>query len=374
MTQINQLPSLASRTSASQTGGSQSTSATAAKLQPLLKELVEVLVQVAEKVAEKSAQGGSLSSSDGQPSGGQSGSGQQRALDSAYHGAMGGASSAGSSTAGTLSTAGTTAGTTGSSSLGASGAQAQAQGTTGSAGSTSSAASTSSVAAVAPSGPFSETQLHSYITNTLQQTPGGNNSLSGPQNIPLWDPSTAQGKKNLDSFYDGIVSAQKQFYPEVPIDQFARLMVAHAAQESTLNPDIANGDGVIQANQSVRDDFSKYGQPLKDNQGNTIVTPGQANSKDPASCVMLWAWRTRSSLNHGGNGPAQWGQNVAPTQSGNLGNALSVWFQGPASQPFYKNGQMDTSGFHVGRIQDYFEKNGGSAADFQKLSATPLKT
>ena len=227
-------------------------------------------------------------------------------------------------------------------------------------------------AQAAGTGSFSKDQLHGLIETALAQTPGGDNSLSGPQNLPKWDPSTPQGAKNLDSFYNGIVSAQAQFYPEVPVDQFARLIVAHAAQESTLNPDLENGDGVIQANQSVRDDFQKYGSPIKDVNGKTVATPGQADVTDPATNVLLWAWRTRSTLDHGGNGPAQWSQNVAPTQSANFGNALSVWFQGPASQPFFSNGKLDTSGFHVGRIQSYFEKLGGTPEQLQALAAVPL--
>lgn len=323
----------------------------------LLQKLVEALVTIVQQV-EKQVGGGSLHSSGGEsgPSaltsaGASGGASQQRALDSAFNGGHGNPlDHLGSGTTGGAVTSSATGGSVTSSAAGGVGG----------------------VGAAAPSGPFSETQLHGYISQALAQNPGGDNSLSGPQNLAKWDPNTASGKKNLDSFYNGIVSAQKQFYPQVPIDQFAKMMVAESAQESTLNPDIENGDGVIQANQSVRDDFAKYGQPLKDNQGNVLVAPGSANSKDPASCVMLWAWRTSSALAHGGNGPAQWNQAVKATQSSHLGNALSVWLQGPASQPFFNNGQLDTSSHYVSRIQSFYQKLGGTPADFQKLMGTQV--
>lgn len=385
MTRIN--PSQQNNYSTSTGSQASTASHSGSSSSQLLTKLVEALVTIVHQV-EKQTGGGSLLSSAGSEPGigatssaGSSSSSQRRALDSAYSSAIGSSAGtgSGSGTAGSHAAAGHTS-TAGSAATAATGrtaatsytAAAGSAAATGSAASTGATGSASGVSAVAPSGPFSENTLHQYIVQALQQTPGGNNSLSGPQNIAKWDPSTAAGKKNLDSFYNGIVSAQKQFYPQVPVDQFAKLMVANSAQESTLDPDTGNGDGVIQANQSVRDDFAKYGQPLKDNQGNTIVSPGNANSKDPASCVMLWAWRTSSALAHGGNGPAQWGQNVAPTQSSNFGNALSVWLQGPASQPFFKNGSMDSSSFYVNRVQSYFQKIGGGPNDFQQLMSTKV--
>lgn len=315
------------------------------------------------------AQGGSrpYSATSGtgqsQPSTGTGATGGDGAQSATGGGGAQGATQAGA----TYSAQGTTP------SAGALGAQggSTAAGSAGTAGG-SGAQGVASTQAVGDSGAFSKQDLYGYIKKALEQTPGGDNSLSGPQNIAKWDPSTAEGQKNLDSFYDGIVTAQKQFYPEVPLDQFGKFIVAESAQESTLNPDIENGDGVIQANQSVRDDFAKYGKTITDANGNALAVPGQADSSSPGTAVALWAWRTRSSLDHGGNGPAQWGQSVPQTQSANLGNALSVWLQGPASQPFYANGQLDTSSDYVTRVQSFFAKLGGSSADFQKLAGTPL--
>ena len=215
------------------------------------------------------------------------------------------------------------------------------------------AASTAGVSAVSGnSAGFSEDQLYQMIHTSLSQNSDpSQNDLSGPQNIQYWDPSTAQGKKNLDSFYTGIVTAHNQFFPNVPIQTFARGVVAEAGAESTLNPTAGNG-GLLQVTPAdAVADYNNHGTAIKDANGNTALSPGAAwDANNPETNVLMWAWYNKNSVANGGVAPNNWGKGQNNGVSNTYGNILANWLGGPGD----KLGQG--TDYYVGRIQRFFEK------------------
>ncbi len=215
---------------------------------------------------------------------------------------------------------------------------------------------------------FSEDQLYQLIHTSLSQNSDpSQNDLSGPQNMQYWDPTTAQGKKNLDSFYNGILTAHSQFFPNVPISTFARGVVAEAGAESTLNPTAGNG-GLLQVTPAdAVADYNNHGTAIKDASGNTVLSPGAAwDANNPETNVLMWAWYNKNSVASGGVAPNNWGKGQNNGVSNTYGNILANWLGGPGDSL----GQG--TDYYVNRIQRFFEKTGGTTSDFQNLLNSQL--
>ena len=245
------------------------------------------------------------------------------------------------------------------------GTKAGADGT----GAADSSANAGSVGALSTnSAGFSEDNLYQLIHTSLSQNSNtSQNDLSGPQNLQYWDPSTAAGKKNLDSFYNGIVTAHSQFFPNISIGTFARGVVAEAGAESTLNPTAGNG-GLLQVTPAdAVADYNHHGAAIQDANGKTILTPGAAwDANNPETNVLMWAWYNKNSVASGGVAPNNWGKGQDNGISNTYGNILANWLGGPG------DALGQGTDYYVNRIQRFFEKTGGTSSDFDNLLSSKL--
>lgn len=208
-------------------------------------------------------------------------------------------------------------------------------------------------------------------------------ALGNPANIAKWSDD------KLKSFFDGIVQAQQIFFTMIPLKQFARLVVAEAAQESTLDWNLgadATGKipvdfndhksyGVLQCTgASVLIDMSKYGLPF----GN--LDPSQAQNfdlTDPKTQILCWAFYTFNCTNMGVSMAEYFNRKAWNTQGvGNVAkiysNCLLTWLGGPRSDCRTANGANCFLDYHNRILGYWLNGNFGTQDEFESLMNTSV--
>ena len=238
--------------------------------------------------------------------------------------------------------------------------------------------------ALAPGAPVTAANVRDYLTSALQARSGlySNRNLGGPTNLALWTPA------KLDQLQQGIATA-RQFYPNIPPQTLAKLIIAEGAQESTgdFSAGIlpgqtdfsqaatnSNGLGFLQVTPKFAvQDFINYGTAIKAPDGSTVVDPkGPIDLANPAVNVALWAWYTHNAVAAGESmAEVALGHAGSPVTR-DFGNAQWSWLGGPHNDrhdPSTAGGYQD---YHD-RIKDYFVQSGfGSAAEFEALLSTAV--
>ncbi len=232
---------------------------------------------------------------------------------------------------------------------------------------------------VAPA--YTSKQVLADLQALLISRPGplSGRHLGNPANLALWTPYKVQ------QLTIGLRVAQATFYPEIPLRDFARLILAEAAQESTgdFNLGVRPVDlqdhasqGLLQVTPaSVLLDYKNYGLPIKDATGKVLLDPAKAERLSLANVctnVLLWAWYTRNSVAFGVsfNEWAHRSEWHIPTGGvlRDFGNAQFTWLAGPHNDRHTADqGYAD----YYNRIADYYISSGfGTQAQLDALLAT----
>ena len=238
--------------------------------------------------------------------------------------------------------------------------------------------------ALATSALYTPAMLQQDIANVLTSRPAGvsGRALGNTVHVALW---TAAKQARL---YDAILTAHASFFPQMPLLEFAHLVLCEGAQESTgdytqgvtggISYNDHTGQGFLQVTPAtVVADYANYGTPVKDAAGLTLLDPAQAlhfDLADPAVNTMLWAWYTKNSVTYGVSLAEAAHALVWHVTLGGVtrdyGNIMFDWLAGPHNDR-HKNG----AGFvdYQARILDYWlQSRFGTQDRFNQLLNTPL--
>ena len=231
--------------------------------------------------------------------------------------------------------------------------------------------------------PYGTRELLADLTLALASRPGplSGRYLGNPANLALWTPLKVQ------QLMIGLRAAQSQFFPELSLQDFARLMVAEGAQESTgdwnlgVRPiDFSDhaSQGFLQVTPaSVVLDYANYGLPIQDANGKVLIDPAKVSRMtlaNPGTNVLLWSWYTRNSVATGVS-MNEWINRVAwnipvGKVTRDFGNAQFTWLAGPHNDRHVAGAGYDD---YYRRIADYYVTSGfGSQQRFDQLLATPF--
>jgi hypothetical protein len=231
---------------------------------------------------------------------------------------------------------------------------------------------------------YSITNFKADLFNAMKSRPdtGLYGGLGNSQNILLWTPDKIQ------SFYNGIITANNLFYRELQLIDFARLIICEAMQESTgdfrlgVKPIDLNdhtSHGIIQVTPaSVLLDYYNYGLPIIDYQGHLVLSSGKVKGldlSDPGIGVIIWAWYTHNCVVMGVS-MNEWMNRIAwntPTKGVKriYKNSLITWLEGPHNDCTVRT----DPGFdhYYYRIMSYYTVSGfGDKAKLDTLLNTPL--
>lgn len=224
--------------------------------------------------------------------------------------------------------------------------------------------------------------LSGDIMNVLTTRPN-NNGLSGialgnNDNKRLWD------DEHLKKLYDGIVKSQNIFFPQIPLQSFARLILCECAQESTGNYNLTvvpvdlsdfKSQGIIQLTPgSVLKDYMNHGIQFDDSLIPSEVTKWDLS--DPEIQILIWSWYTYNSVLAGVSleeycNRIAWNTQRLYEVTRDYGNLQLCWLAGPRNDRHTnaKNNYQD----YYNRICDYWVGSTfGTRSDFDNLIDTKL--
>lgn len=230
---------------------------------------------------------------------------------------------------------------------------------------------------------FQKDLFHSMLSRPNEGFFSGR-ALGNTANRVLWT------REKVKSFYDGVVTSQRLFFPEFTLEEFAHLIICESMQESTgdyrlgVKKPISFKDhtshGIIQVTPgSVLFDYYRFGQPIMDVNGNMILSPNRTEDidlNDPGVSIIIFSWYTTNCVSMGVSineyiHRKEWHITIGKVKR-DFGNCKLNWLAGPHNDR-HRNGQKAFQDYY-NRILDYFIASGfGTRAIFDELIGRPLR-
>ncbi len=217
---------------------------------------------------------------------------------------------------------------------------------------------------------YTPAMLTADINTVLQYHTGiySNRPLGNSGNLALWTPD------KIALLYGAMLAAHTVGFGALALADFAHLLLAEAAAESTGNYNLgigggANGGwGLLQVTPAtVVVDYDNHGLSIADASGHVLIAPNTSHDlADPGVNTLLWGWYTKNAVAYGVSA-----NQAADGQRGSVlpdyGNVLFAWLAGPGHD---RHSETDNANYidYYQRNEDYFvQSQFGTAADFTAL-------
>ena len=226
---------------------------------------------------------------------------------------------------------------------------------------------------------YTVADLHADLTAVLQSRPEGplsGKALGDVTKVALWTPAVTA------RLYEGLVAANKLFFPKLGLRDLSRLLVAEGAQESTgdyrlgvvpVRMDDFRSQGFLQATPgNVLKDFAAFGVQFDPDMDPKAVTSW--NLADPKIQVLTFSWYCLNSVAAGVSlqeyaHRVMWNTRGVGEVTCDYGNLQYTWLSGPRHDRHKSD--KEYRDYHD-RIADYFVcAKFGSFDDFERLLRTP---